>query len=141
MSPQDLDHIGIAAQAARDAELEKLRNDLHRAQELAWEYSDERDAALATIKDYEANPPGIGDGDVKRLLRERDEDRAQCLLMEDTIILLQGRLSDLKSLERSFARAIDAQVTAERARDDAWAERQKLLEENRELRRRLGADL
>jgi chromosome segregation ATPase len=45
-----------------------------------------------------------------------------------------GLRSDLRSLERLYARAIDAQVQAERARDDARAESQRLLEENRELR-------
>jgi hypothetical protein len=47
-----------------------------------------------------------------------------------------GLRSDLRSLERLYARAIDAQVQAERARDDARAETQRLLEENRELRLR-----
>lgn len=42
--------------------------------------------------------------------------------------------SEMRSLERLYARAIDAQVQAERARDDARAECQRLLEENRALR-------
>jgi chromosome segregation ATPase len=52
-----------------------------------------------------------------------------------------GLRSDLRSLERLYARAIDAQVQAERARDDARAETQRLLEENRELRLRRALDV
>ncbi len=40
----------------------------------------------------------------------------------------------IKILERCWAKALDAQVTAEKARDYARAECQRLLEENRKLK-------
>jgi hypothetical protein len=91
--------------------------------EMKWKR--ERDEARAELERVKAQRDALEHAaDIKSILQLAEEEAEN------------AAVEDLRSLERSFARAIDAQVQAERARDDARAETQRLLEENRELRLR-----
>lgn len=99
--PQDMDHLGAAVQAQATHEAEME------------ELRAERDAAETDLASVQR--------DFDEVVTERDEIRAH----RDDLVVTN------KLLERLFARAIDAQVQAERARDDARAECQALLEKLR----------
>jgi hypothetical protein len=126
LTAEEAQILGFESDRSRDLarEVNRLTDQLDEARAELERVKAQRDALqhAADLKSFlQLDEAKAADSRTVGYLSKRD---AECLSLR----------SDLRSLERLYARAIDALLQAERARDDARAESQRLLEENRALR-------